>query len=258
MSRFNNLEFQNGPDQESRLSQEGPRDEAHYLAEAQRAYARADFEQGLRHFARALEENPKSAAAWTGQVRMLTELKEYREAKAWADKALEHLPNHPELLAAKAVALGRLGDLDEAMALSDAAFEERGTSPYLWLARADVLLARGEARADYCLEKAVGLAPRDWFFAWLAARVRKFYKQTAAALKLLQQAVAWDAGQFVVWLDLAKCQAELGCFAVARDSYRQAIDINPACNEAHAGLNGLQRMGFLDRLGGAWRRLTGS
>ncbi len=258
MSRFNNLEFQSDPERAGLLSQEGPRDETHYLAEAQRAYVRADFEQGLRHFARALEENPRSAAAWTGQVRMLTELQEYREAKAWADKALEHHPNHPELLAAKAVALGRLGDLDEAMALSDAAFEERGSSPYLWLARADVLLARGESRADYCLEKAVGLAPHDWFFAWLAARVRKFYRQFAGALKLLQQAIAWDAGQFVVWLDLARCQAELGCLAVARESFRQAIDLNPACNEAHTGLNHLRHPGLLGRLGGLWRRLKGS
>ena len=85
---------------------------------------------------------------------MLIELGEFREAKLWADKALERFPNEPELLAAKAVALARSGDLQGALSFSDASIEERGDTPYVWLARGDVLLARAEARADYCFEKA--------------------------------------------------------------------------------------------------------
>ena len=34
------------------------------------------------------------------------------------------------------------------------------------------------------------LAPADWFVAWLAARIRFFYRQFVLALKLLQQADA--------------------------------------------------------------------
>src|SRR3989449_10002154 len=101
---------------------------------------------------------------------MLIELGEFREAKLWADKALERFPHEPELLAAKAVALGRSGDLQGALAFSDSSIEERGDTPYVWLARGDVMLARKEQRADYCFEKALLLAPRDWFIGWLAAR----------------------------------------------------------------------------------------
>ena len=161
------------------------------------------------------------------------------------------------MLAGKAVALARLGELDEAIAFSDAAVEERGNTPYIWLARADVLLARGERRADYCFDKALGLAPRHWFVAWLAARVQQFHRQFAAALKLLQEAVSWDAGQFVLWLQLGQCEAALGWVENARHSFRQALHLNPDCQAAHTGLNRLRSAGLGARFAGFWRRLTG-
>src|SRR5277367_5120352 len=61
----------------------------------------------------------------------------------------------------KATALGRGGDLQEALAFSDASIEERGDTAYVWLARGDVLLSRGERRAEYCFEKALTQAPKD-------------------------------------------------------------------------------------------------
>src|SRR5262249_28396989 len=137
----------------------------------------ANFETALRLYSKVLEFNPENAAAWTGQVRMLIEMGEFHEARLWADKALDRFPHEPELLAAKAVALGRHGDLQGALAFSDAAMEEHGDTPYVWLARADVLLARKEARADFCLEKALQLSPRGWFVTWLAARIRCYYRQ---------------------------------------------------------------------------------
>src|SRR5512141_2306263 len=135
MSRFSNLEF--GREDESPDHQHSHavvKDEAYYLAEAQSAFERADFEYALRAYAKVLEYNPENAGAWTGQVRMLVELNEFHEAKIWAEKALERFPNEPELLAAKAVALGRVGDLSGALAFSDASIEERGNTPYIWLA----------------------------------------------------------------------------------------------------------------------------
>src|SRR5947199_303410 len=84
--------------------------------------------------------------------------------------------------------------LEEALAFSDASIEERGDTPYIWLARGDVLLAREEQRADYCFEKALLLGPKDWFIVWLAARIREHYEQFVLALKLLQQAIEWNAG----------------------------------------------------------------
>jgi tetratricopeptide (TPR) repeat protein len=236
MSRFGNLEFGESEDQSPDFQKPLLKDEAFYFHEALMAFQTGNFEPGLRFYAKVLEYNPQNAAAWTGQVRMLIELGEYREAKLWADKALERFPREPELLAAKAVALARNGDLQGALAFSDASIEERGDTPYIWLARGDVLLAREEHRADYCFEKALLLAPRDWFVAWLAGRIRYFYEQFALALKLLQQAVEWNPGHFLLWLELGKCQQALGFDHVARNSFAQTRQLNPQCTEANLAM----------------------
>ena len=256
MSRFSNLEFGDEPEDLSREQKPLVKDEAFYLAEARAALESGNFESALRLYSKVLEYNPQNAGAWTSQVRMLIELGEYREAKLWADKALERFPREPELLAAKGVALARSGELEAALAFSDASIEERGDTPYIWLARGDVLLAREEGRADYCLEKAVLLAPGDWFITWLAARIRYFYEQFALALKLVQQAIERNAGHFVLWLELGRCQQALGLIGPARTSFTQAQQLNPHCAEAELGLSQLSNAGIGSRVRGWWHRFS--
>ena len=255
MSRFVNLELGGESEDRARPQKALVKDETYYRAEAQAAFENGEFEQALRLFGKMLEFNPNNPAAWAGQVRMLIELGQYREAGLWADKALEQFPRNAELLAAKGVALGRSGDLQGALAFSDSAMEERGDTPYVWLARGDVLLARKESRADYCFEKALLLAPRDWVVAWLGARVRSFYQQFALALKLLQQAVELNATHFLMWLELGRCQQALGLAGPARHSFDQARQLNPKCNEALLALTRLSGMGVGPRVLGWWRRL---
>src|SRR5437870_8547193 len=243
MSRFNSLEFGEQFDDQLPQQRELVKGEAFYMAEARAAFENANFEQALRLYSKVLEFNPNHAGAWTAQVRMLIELGEFREAKLWADKALERFPHEPELLAAKAVALARSGDLPGALAFSDAAIEERGDTPYIWLARGDVLMAREETRADYCFEKALLLAPRDWFTTWLAARIRSFYEQFALTLKLLQQALEWNAAHWLLWLELCQCQQALGLVSLARNSFAQAQQLNPQCHQASVALARLSESG---------------
>lgn len=254
MSRFGNLEFDQEFEGELREAV-STKDEACYLATARSAFENADFEKALRWFAKVLEFNPQNAGAWTGQVRALIELGEFREATLWANKALETFPREPELLAAKAVALGRNGELDEALAFSDASIEERGDTPYLWLARGDVLLAREESRAEYCFSKAVALSPGDWVTVWLAARIRYYYKQFAAALKLLQQAIELNTTHFLLWLQLGQCQLALGLAGPAERSFQQARQLNPQCDAARLGSGQAAATGVWPRLRGFWRRL---
>jgi Flp pilus assembly protein TadD len=252
MSRFENLELSGENEEQSGRQKALVKDEAFYLAEAQTAFENGEFKTALRSYGKVIEFNPQNPSAWTGQVRMLVELGESKEAKLWADKALEKFPSEPELLAAKAVALARIGDLDGALIFSDTSIEERGNTPYVWLARGDVLLAREETRADYCFEKAQMLAPHDWIVAWMAARIRYFYQQLALAMKLLQQAVEWNAGHFILWLELGRCQQALGLENPARVSFTQAKQLNPACSEASLGLVTLSQThllpGWLRRL----------
>ena len=250
MSRFGNLEL--GGESEDQWQQEQKplvKDESYYWSEAMSAFQNGEFEQALRLYSKVLEFNPQNTAAWTGQVRMLVELGEFREAKLWADKALERFPHAPELLAAKAVALARSGDLQGAIAVSDASIEERGDTPYIWLARGDVMLARKEQRADYCFEKALMLAPKDWLVSWLAARIRFYHEQFVLALNLLQQAIEWNAGNFLLWLELGRCQQQLGLIGPAQVSFTQVRQLNPDCTEADYALTKLSRSGVF-----AWTR----
>ena len=260
MSRFNNLEFSEEFDGQLRQEQSGAsgpavKDEAYYFSQAQTAFENGQFEEALRHYAKVLEFNPTNTAAWAGQVRMLIELNEFQEAKQWADKALERFPNEPELLAAKAVALARLGDLKAALAYSDASLEERGETPYVWLARGDVQLAREEKRADYCFERALALAPRDWFVRWLAARVHYYYKKFAFAVKLLQQALELNSGQGILWLQLGFCQQALGLVGPAKASFRNAREFSLHNREADTALRKVYQLGWWEKLRGRGRQL---
>lgn len=251
MSRFGNLEFDAEPRSESAPRLE--RDEGYWLETARESFQRAEFESALRSYARVLEYNPKNVQAWTGQVRVLIELGEYEEAKVWANKALEQFPTAPELLASKAVALGRLGDHENALAFSDASVEERGDSAYIWLARGDVLLGHRASKADYCLERAISMAPGDWVMAWLVARVRMYYRQFAAALRVIQTAVELAPGEFVVWVTCGECQTALGLPDRARISFTQAIQLNRDCAAAHQALRALSERGLMARVFGWFR-----
>jgi tetratricopeptide (TPR) repeat protein len=253
MSRFRNLEFNEGSDGQLR-EEEVVKGEAFYQAEAEAAFVSGRFERSLRAHAKVLEFNPRNTAAWTGQVRMLIELGEYREAQLWADKALERFPTEPELLAAKAVALARGGDLNGALAFSDAAIEERGDTPYVWLARGDVLLARREARAEYCIQKALAIAAHDWFVFWLASRIYSYYEQFAKALQVIQRAVELDALRAVLWLQLGRCQLAVGLVTPAQASLLHAQQLDPACRESQTDLIRSTQAGLWTRLRGLWRR----
>jgi tetratricopeptide (TPR) repeat protein len=121
-----------------------------------------------------------------------------------------------------------------------------------------VLLARKEKRADYCFEKALLLAPAEWLWHWLAARIRFFYRQFSLALKHAQQAIKLDAQQSVVWLQLGLCQQMLGLLEPAQLSFEQARQLNPGCGEATRALSQLERAGSWARLRSRFRRFFSS
>ena len=260
MSRFANLEFN---DESKGRSQQTPvnTDADRHSAEAQTAFERADFEQALRSYSRVLEHNPQHVPAWTGQVRALIELGEFQEARLWADKALERFPSDPELLAAKGVALSRCGDLDGALTFSDASIAERGDTPYVWLARGDVLLARGEKRADYCFDKALGLAAADWFIDLAGgAHPDVFYKQFTLALKFAQQALELKPdNEHALALRRADARRNSGLIGSGAQTHSsRRCNSSPRWHEAERAMSSLAETTMVQRLGGWWRRQTKS
>jgi len=254
MSRFSNLEFENR-ESESHQDKQWVKDDQYYLAQAQSAFERGDFEQALRDYSKALEYDALSTTAWIGQVRMLIEMGEFEEAKLWADKALEKLPNEPELLASKGVTLARLGDTEAALAYSDAAISEQGDTAYVWLARGDVLLARSEKRAEFCFDKALSLVPNNWLFQWLASRIFYFYSKYALALKYIQHALNLNGTQSVIWLQYGLCQQALGMRVPSCNSFEQALQLNPRCLDAERALQESKSSHWVSRIMGWGRRL---
>lgn len=228
MSRFSKLEFEYvSPGRLETQAEPSEPDEIRHLRAATADFENGNFEEALRAYAKVLEHNPQNPLPWTGQVRMLIELGESREAKLWADKALEMFPHEPELLAAKAVALARTGDFKAAMAFSDASFSERGDSPYLWIARADVMLARKQLKADYCLERAVTLDPANWLIHWLISRLNVHHGRFVQALDAARKGLALDANRIQLWLQAALCQQQLGLQGAAAESSRHALRLDP-------------------------------
>ena len=252
MSRFGNLEFE---DESSSRSEPKPlvKDEQFYFHQAEQAFHRGQFERALRHYSKVLEFNPNNAQAWVGQVRMLIELGEYAEARTWAEKALNLAPDEPELLAAKGVALARLGDLQGAISFCDAAVEARGNTPYVWLARGDVLLARKEKRAEYCFDRALGLAANHWLVLWLAARIQAFYEHFALGLKLARHALTLEPDRAVLWIEVGRCELALGLPEQAQRAFEQARELDPECDTS-ALQRTAENTGFLDKTLRRWRQ----
>jgi tetratricopeptide (TPR) repeat protein len=252
MSRFNNLEFgdQNNEHEQTRSV---VKDGSYYLKEAQVAFSGGRFEQALRSYAKVLEFEPNSASAWIGQVRMLIELGEFQEAKLWADKALEKFPEEPDLLAAKAVALARVGDLKAALLPMR---RKRGaTHPMCGWPAVMCWLARKERRAEFCFDKALGLAAKDWMMHWLVCRVYYFYKQFSRAFKFAQQALELNAAQAVLWLQFGQCQMALGLVGAAANSFEQAQQLDPECRPSAEQRLEWAEAGFWAKLRGQWRRI---
>ncbi len=254
MSRFSNLEL--GDESEKRSTGTASvSDERRFLGDAEAAFAQARFDHALRWFARVLEFNSSNVAAWIGQVRSLIELGEFREASIWADKAMEKFPREPELLAAKGVALARLGDLDAAAAFSDAAFEERSDSPYLWLARGDVFLARKDPGAEDCISRALEMTSGQWLYAWLAARMRMFYRQFTLGLKHVRQALEWNPTNPQLWTLAALCEVRIGLVQAAEASLAKAFELDPHNVDAQNVRRELGNPGAFQRLAG-WFKQT--
>ena len=229
--------------------------EIFHMRAADEQFQMGRFEQALRLYSRALEGNPNLDSAWVGQVRMLIEMGELKEARVWADRALEIFPGHGELLAAKGVVAARLGDRTKSIEFSDAAAASREAGrSYVWLARGEVLLATRRKNVDFVLEKALSLA-RDWFTTLLVARIYYFYRHYARALVHAREAVEANMLSPFAWLVQGNCQEALAMSIPARDSYTQALTLDPDYEAARVALGTVRPAGALAFILAPWRKL---
>ncbi|MCX7020150.1 MAG: tetratricopeptide repeat protein [bacterium] len=256
MTRFANIEFDNedrGKPEESQ--QREIRDEFFLLKQADSAFEVADFEKALRLYSRALDSNPNLEAGWVGQVRMLIELGEFKEAGLWVDKALDIFKNHPDLLAAKSVICCRMGDRRKALEFSDVASMQKSSSPYVWIARGEVLLATGDRNADFCIEKAKSVAPRDWFSLLNTARVYYICRKYCKALEIAREALDLKTTSPFVWFVMGLCQRELGMRSQSIKSFQQALSLDRNFKPAESALQSSNRMNAFKQLFAPLRRL---
>jgi len=255
MTRFANIEFDNQDRGKPEEPQREIRDEYYFLKQAESAFQMANFEEALRLFSRALDSNPNLEAGWVGQVRMLVELGEFKEAGLWADKALDIFKNQADLLAAKSVICCRLGDRQKALEFSDVASMQKTPSSYVWTARGEVLLASGDRNADFCIQKAKEIAPRDWFSLLNIARVYYNCRHYGKALETVREALDLKATSPFVWFVMGLCQRELGMLALSIKSFEQALSLDRNFKPAEAALQNSKHMGAFKRLLAPLRRI---
>jgi hypothetical protein len=72
---------------------------------------------------------------------------------------------------------------------------------------------------------------------------------------LLQRAIEMNTGHFLLWLELGRCQQAMGLLGPARNSFTQAKQLNPRCEEAGRALGQLAGAGLSSRVRGLWRRI---
>jgi len=266
MSRFDSLEFEDGP--RSRLRRRAAsglgtgtpiRDAVYFSQAGDEEFRTGRLESALKSYSRALECDSTAFPCWLMQVRVLIELGEYKEAGIWADKALEMFPEHPDLFAAKAVAAARMGLLDKAMAYSDNAASRQGMTPFVWLSRGEVLLARRSRMATHCFDQALvgcnGGDLRGWMELELA-RVLRRYGRFSEALYHASRAAQGLSHYAPVLLELGHCQASLGLPEAAL-SFEGALQLDRDCDEARRALARFEARGLWGSVRRAFRGLKG-
>ena len=222
-------------------------DAAHWMRAADQRRRAGAFEDALRYYSRAVELDRQLVSGWVGQVRMLIALEEYKEAELWARKALELFRNNAELHAARAQALCRNGDLKTAQAACDAALAQQGQSAYPWMARGDLMLARRDAVAEHCFDKAIQLDP-DWIVLIEIAAIYMYYRRHAKALSRCAAAVERAPDQAYAWYQQGRCQMYTGLTRPARLSFKQCLDLEPKHFAARAAMKEIEAGdGFLKR-----------
>jgi tetratricopeptide (TPR) repeat protein len=256
MSRFVNLEFGDEHEDQSQIHQKSAGQGRGALSRrgANAAFENGRFESALRRYSKVLEYNPQNAAAWTGQVRMLIELAEYREARLWATrrwKIFRRSPNcwQPKPWRWAAVATSRKRSrFRTPRSRNGATLRTSG-----WRA-VDVLLAREEPRADYCFDKALGLAPANWVVAWLAARIRLLLRAVRAGIEVDSAGGRIECRPLSALAGTRPLPARARIGRAGRHSYSQALQLNPHSSEVKVALGRLSEIGLWSRLRGWWRR----
>lgn len=265
MSRFDSLEFGERPNQRRPHQPSEPagatgtpiRDADYFQGLADKEFREGRLTPALTNYSRALERDATRFRCWLGQVRILIDLGEYKEAALWADRALEMFPEHPELLAAKAVAALRMGLTAQGMAYSDNALSKKGVTPYVWLCRGETLLAQDSEMAEHCFAQALAYCSNREEQAWIRVRLARLlrrYHRFARALDEATEAIQVLPRDGRAWLELGLCQAELGLRDAPR-SLRQALQLNPSCEEAERALTRHQFTGAGERVRKFFRRL---
>ncbi|MDB6054362.1 MAG: putative system TPR-repeat lipoprotein [Verrucomicrobiales bacterium] len=248
MSRFGNLEV-NLPNDENTSASAVTKDEAYYLGEAVKDFEKGEFESALRNYGKVIEYNPKNAQGWVGQVQMLIELDDLDGAANWANHSLSSFASDAQLLSLKAVIVARTGrDIAGALSLSDAAMALAPGNSLVWLARADVMLNNNPSAASFCVSRALEGSPDDWKLRWLAGRIFCYYKRFSQALSFVQEALALNPSNAILWAQAGFLQGKLGLMERARSSVAQALQISPACGLAIETRDTLADPGLLDRM----------
>ncbi len=234
MGRFNSLELdsvpmESQPKEERKQFGEAVKDANYYLKEATELFVDRELEPALRSFSKALEIDPGSAEAWNGQIRCLILLDELHEAEVWSKKAAEIVGETQDLLALRARVCCRRGDFDRAYGLSDAAMQAPGNSPLIWIVRGEIMLYARNKEPEYCFDKAIAAAGKDYTVAMDIAESCAYAGRYTLAMRYLKPASEAKPDSAAIWIIAANCFRMLGKRKKAIECLEAALEIDQYC-----------------------------
>jgi tetratricopeptide (TPR) repeat protein len=223
--------------------------EAHL--DGERGFYRGEFETAVEEYRHALRLDPTHFASHVGLVDSLIELERAEEAVDHVNAALGRYNRNTLLGAAGAHAAAHSGRLQSAMEYIGVSREHNPGHAYVWLVQAEVDFAIGDGRyvsrgkqfqPTYCYRKSAELAGDTRVWNMRTGMSLAEWGRHAEALVYFRKAIDARAASPYLYLLAGRCYEALDRGAEAVESYRHALEIDPAYHRAREALRPLARV----------------
>jgi tetratricopeptide (TPR) repeat protein len=189
---------------------------------------------------------PQAVALLQAAARAIRD-REAARAEALLRDAGERWPEHPEALRLLGILRNRQERWDEAVGAFHRALAQRPDDGLTLSGLGTALTGAGRPEEGLSAwRRACGLEPDDAMLWFNLGRNLQQAGKTAEAVDALSRAVALEPRALPAHVLLADARVHLGLLEEARQSYRTALGLDPACGDAWRGLSNLKTLPLED------------